>query len=303
MCSMATEQGNIILWGNNATCPFVQRVSICLKEKKIPFEIKGVNLSDKEGSIEFLSLYETLFPKSKKSPVTPLLQHILPTTQVLLTESDIILNYIEDNFNQDGCKNLMPVNAIDRAAIRMFIHLFSTDILPCVRKIILGNDEESLIAVVDQIFNGYDTLNDFLVTQKERCSTSTSTYISSNASGIGPFVLGSEFTLAESVIAPHIQRLRLMPMISTIRPQLASLLMQHTNAYNIESKATPATDDSDSDEDEEHDPLLTVCKLCFPALYQWHVAVLKRPSVVNTFKHNEVKTAIEKALVPWKGKN
>lgn len=284
---MSNELGRIVLWGNNATCPFVQRVSICLKEKKIRFDIKGVDLSDKEGSKEFLSLYSSLFPKSKKPPVTPMLQHILPDNQVLLTESDIILNYIEDTYKEHEHKKLMPAAAVDKAAVRMFIHLFTADILPCVRKIIVGNDEDSLVAVVDQIFNGYANLNDFLDTQKMRSSSAMK----------GSFVLGNdEFTLAEAVIAPHIQRLRLLPLVSTMRPQLVPLLLQRAAEFS----ATTPVEDEDSDEEDEHDPLLSVCKQCFPALYQWHVAVLKRASVQNTFKHNEVKNAIENALLPWK---
>ena len=96
--------------------------------------------------------------------------------------------------------------------------------------------------------------------------------------------IGSMFSIAECVAAPHLQRLRLLPSPS-IRPQMAAALL---------SRLPPEARTGDSS-----DPLLQFMQVKYPRLFEWANTVLSRDSVVSTFPSESITSVISKVTSEW----
>lgn len=197
---MSTAASTFVLWGD-LTCPYSQRVQIALREKNVPFVDQFVNLDDQESPArgELCELFRACHPNPDKKPLIPVLQHKGAYAHtgdkgVLVIESDIILNYINEEYLTSP--SLIPESACDSMHVRMLVHLFMSELTPFVRKIILGNTAELLNEAVEFLDQGCAIVESCLAKAHYTYPEGTSEY---------GFLLNSKFSMAECILAPHIQ--------------------------------------------------------------------------------------------------
>ncbi len=90
-------------------CPFAIRVRMVLEEKRIPYQRIEENLSNL--SAELLSLH----PEGR----VPLLVHKLRNKEIVIYQSSIITEYLDETFSQNS---LMPQDSISRAQVRLWTY-------------------------------------------------------------------------------------------------------------------------------------------------------------------------------------
>ena len=102
-------------------------VRIVLEEKGLPFERVNIDVTKGENRTpEFLKLN----PRGK----VPVLVHSTPAGDVLLSESSVINEYLEEVFPQPP---LMPSTPAKRAHVREMVYLFDTQLSPTTGLLII----------------------------------------------------------------------------------------------------------------------------------------------------------------------
>ncbi len=102
-------------------------VRLVLEEKGLPFERVNIDVTKGENRTpEFLKLN----PRGK----VPVLVHGTPEGDVLLSESSVINEYLEEVFPHPP---LMPAAAAKRAHVRSFVYLFDTELSPTTGLLII----------------------------------------------------------------------------------------------------------------------------------------------------------------------
>ena len=133
-----------------------------------------------------MDLYALANPLPGAGAKVPLLEVVRDeTTAVYLTESLVVTEYIAE---QHGHDSLLPAKAEDRATMRLFHELCGScfSYVPILRA---SGDEERNKAI--QAFKeGLVNANTFLKHYQPE----------------GPFLMGKQFTVAECITAPFVQR-------------------------------------------------------------------------------------------------
>lgn len=270
-----SDKSALVLW-SNTTCPYAQRVKIALFEMNISWQDQLVEKIDE--ATEFKSLFLSGHPDRK--PVVPLLQHFKAeydqTRGFLLPESDLIINYLIEEYSNEQPSCLLPTSAADRATMRLFIPLFIQELLPCVRAIFTSSTTGALDVAIDVLDKGCAVLNAFLTHHDKRFSDGTK---------LGDFVVGNVFSVAECIAAPHLQRLQLLPS-PTVRPQLITALSKKISSGASSDLASL-------------DPILQFMQAKHPRLHSWVAAVLSRESVVQSFPIGRITRVLASVCVPW----
>jgi glutathione S-transferase len=89
-------------------CPYAARVRITLAEKEVPYQVIGIDLENRPA---------ILYEKNPKGKV-PVLEE---DGGFVLPESAVIMAYLDERFPEPP---LLPADAAERAAVRLFIHRF-----------------------------------------------------------------------------------------------------------------------------------------------------------------------------------
>ena len=139
----------------------------------------------------------TRFLKINPRNKVPALQNTVDGTVVY--ESAICNEYLSDyarQINNDdesttkgGVWKLMPVNAADRAAVRLLNEHVDTVLNPAIFTLLMSKDAEKDAELTNALEDALDVLQDSLVSRG------------------GPFLLGPEFSLADIHVLPFILRL------------------------------------------------------------------------------------------------
>ena len=102
-------------------------VRLVLEEKGLPFERVNIDVTKGENRTpEFLKLN----PRGK----VPVLIHSTPAGDVLISESSVINEYLEEVFPHPP---LMPTTAAKRAHVRSLVYLFDTELSPTTGLLII----------------------------------------------------------------------------------------------------------------------------------------------------------------------
>jgi len=150
-------------------CPFVARTWLALEEKGIPYQYKEENPYKKDK--EFLEV-------SPKGLVPAIKYRGKP-----LHESLVICDFLEEAY--PDTPSLYPKDPYDRAQVRLAIDLVSKSFLPAFFRLLQSQEAEKQAAALEEV---YEALKKY-------------------AAGIrGPFYMGSQFTLADIVLAPWVAR-------------------------------------------------------------------------------------------------
>mmetsp|Transcript_4255 Transcript_4255/g.5606 ORF Transcript_4255/g.5606 Transcript_4255/m.5606 type:complete len:202 (-) Transcript_4255:174-779(-) len=167
--------------------------------------------------------------------------------EVLLCESLIVAEYVAERFGSNDGVGILPSKPEDRAVMRLFSELCGSSFsyFPILRAAD-NDDDDSQKKFQDAV----STLQDALKNVDVFLTHYDSVYRGDGSSG--PFLFGSQFSLAEVNAAPFVQR------ACTILP---AFLKEKT---------------------ERVDPMEICDELGLMRLKSWMEAVLSRPSVVAT---------------------
>lgn len=176
---------NLRLWINKS-CPYAARAWITLLEKGIDCELREVDLQAKPA--DFNKLYSEINVDSSASSKVPILEDFSDGTRLI--ESAVIAHYLEEKFQSCGTC-LSPISAKDKALVRLFSETFQGTLQMMPYKCIQATPE---------------TKNELLESLR-RNIVIVDTFLKKYGKNDGPFLLGKEFSFAEVMTGPFIQRL------------------------------------------------------------------------------------------------
>lgn len=182
----AAAPNKAVLW-NSGTCPYAQRAWIALVEKGITFETQIVDLKNK--SPEFESLYRQANPNPLMSSKVPVL--VVDDKQVY-TESSVVCEAVEELW--PGAPALLPLDLQARARVRAFSSV--------VYDSVFGGDRSAYKMAMRKL----DSPATWDEQEERRRLCQSLSALDSSLTGPGPFLLGSQFSLAECMTAPFCQR-------------------------------------------------------------------------------------------------
>ncbi|KZO91656.1 glutathione-S-transferase [Calocera viscosa TUFC12733] len=165
-----TEDGNELVFYSGWFCPFVARAWLALEEKGVPYQYKEVNPYKKEP--EFLAIS----PKGLVPAIKYRGKH--------LHESLVICDFLEEAYPETP--SLYPKDPYDRAQARLAIDVVSKSFLPAFFRLLQSQEAEKQAQALEEVYQG-------LRKYSERIQ--------------GPFYFGTQFTLADIVLAPWAARL------------------------------------------------------------------------------------------------
>ena len=158
-------------------CPFAQRSLIALLEKSIAHEHIEVDLRAKPDWFDEVSPYSKV----------PVLRH----GEVRVYESSIINEYLEDAFPDPP---LMPSDAAARARARVWIDFDNVKFVPAFYKVLLSDDQARRAELTETILDALKFI------EREALATRNG----------GAYWLGSDLSLADVAIYPHMERLAVL---------------------------------------------------------------------------------------------
>jgi len=174
-------------------------VAITLAEHGLPHQTRLVDLQDKPE--DFTSVYRDACADPEARAKVPILEGISSDgTPFVLTESLVICDFIEE------AEAAKPRTPTQRASARLFSTLFPQwlSYVP-ILKAEPGSVEEA--KAVDALRAGLRAADAFLRKQDEQ-----------QLAAAGPFLLGNDFSLAETATAPF--ALRFVKVLPGLRPAL-----------------------------------------------------------------------------------
>ncbi len=158
---------------SGTTCPFSHRCRFVLFEKGMDFEIRDVDLYNKQEDISLMNPYGQV--------------PILVERDLILYESNIINEYIDERFPHP---QLMPGDPVDRARVRLFLLNFEKELF-------------APVSVLESRENKADTkaLDKARAHIRDRLVQLAPVFIKNK------FMLGDNFSMLDVAIAPLLWRL------------------------------------------------------------------------------------------------
>jgi RNA polymerase-associated protein len=158
---------------SGTTCPFSHRCRFVLFEKGMDFEIRDVDLYNKQEDINLMNPYGQV--------------PILVERDLILYESNIINEYIDERFPHP---QLMPGDPVDRARVRLFLLNFEKELF-------------APVTVLESRENKGDTqaLDKARAHIRDRLVQLAPVFIKNK------FMLGDNFSMLDVAIAPLLWRL------------------------------------------------------------------------------------------------
>jgi glutathione S-transferase len=155
-------------------------VRLVLEEKRLPFTRVNIDVTKGENRTpEFLKLN----PRGK----VPVLVHTAPEGEVLISESSVINEYLEEVFPNPP---LMPATPAKRAHVRAMVYLFDTELSPTtglliIEKLLKKPEEQRADFVAERLAKTRDVLARLVEMMED-----------------GPYLAGDSFTLADASYIP-----------------------------------------------------------------------------------------------------
>ncbi|EFN54900.1 hypothetical protein CHLNCDRAFT_135021 [Chlorella variabilis] len=169
---------------DSKTCPYAQRSWITLLEKGLPFEIRLVDLNDKDE--EFVKRYHSINPDQAAPAKVPIL---IEPDGTQLIESLVICEYLEQRYPQVP---LLPADAVQAAKVRLFVDAFSAQLTPALFGLLRAADAEAVAAGKAKLESALKVLDAFLTQHGSQEG--------------GDYFLGPTYSLAEVATVGFVQR-------------------------------------------------------------------------------------------------
>lgn len=148
---------------SHTLCPFVQRAAIVLAEKRVPFDRRNIDLTNKPAWFLEIS------PMGK----TP----VLLVNDKALFESAVICEYLDEIHDP----RLHPADALERAQHRGWIE-FASQVLGAVYGLYTAGPDEAMRQCAETLRQRFETLETHL--------------------GKGPFFAGEKLSMVDAAFAP-----------------------------------------------------------------------------------------------------
>lgn len=174
---------NTLIHFDSTTCPYAQRSWVALLEKGLPFEIRKVDLNNKDA--EFVETYHSIYP----DPEAPAKVPILIDGDTKLVESMVIVEYLESQYPD---KPLLPDDAAAAARVRLFIETLSAQLTGPMFGVLRADSREAVQAATVKLVAGLQALDAFI-------------RLHGSAEG-GDFFLGGAYSMAETCTTGFVQR-------------------------------------------------------------------------------------------------
>ena len=165
-------------------CPFAHRVRLTLAEKGLSAETIEVDLKNKPADFTAISPYGRV----------PLLLH----GETRLWESSVIIQYLDETFPESP---LMPAAPSERAHVRLWIDFADSRLFASTHRFIFERDETQRGILIEQMRDSVRALDQAL----------------RNRVGNGPYLMGSQLTLADIAIYPWFEQLATFQKVSGFR--------------------------------------------------------------------------------------
>jgi len=161
-------------------CPFAQRAWITLLEKQVPFEKMKVDIYNK--SEEFKKVYSKAYGRN---PDNVGMVPVLVYGDLTIAESDLISEFIIDEFKTGS--ELIPRDNFDKVRMRRFIN--------------------SVVPKLISNFYGFFQFNKKNEEEQKKIKENLDAALREIDKEIeGPYAIGKEFTLADIMIYPWLER-------------------------------------------------------------------------------------------------
>ena len=165
-------------------CPYAERVAIALNELGIEFDRVEVDLGNKPAS-----LYE-VNPKG-----------VVPTMKDQgrnISESYIILQYLDEMWSKEGHSGLLPKSPADRAVARTWCEFLNANIGKAFQGIFAAKNDSEEEAAKRKFLDALKTTADAMRSESD-----------------GPFFFGTSFGIVDIMLAPHAKRFIALKDIKT----------------------------------------------------------------------------------------
>jgi len=165
-------------------CSYSERVAIALDELGIEFDRVDVDLGNKPAS-----LYE-VNPKG----FVP----VMKDQGRNISESYIILQYMDEMWSKEGHSGLLPKSPADRAVARTWCEFINANIGKAFQGIFAAKNNSDEEAAKIKVLDGLKTITDAMRSESD-----------------GPFFFGTSFGIVDIMLAPHVQRFVALKDIKT----------------------------------------------------------------------------------------
>ncbi len=160
-----------MLW-TSKVCPFAERTVIALHEMGIAFDPVEVDLKNKPAS---------LFEVNPKGLVPA-----MKDQGHCVNDSYIILQYIDDMWEGPDKKCLLPKDPVGRATARTLCEFMGTNVVNVFYQILMKQDPAEQEEAKEKMLKSLKALNDAIT--------------------VGPFFMGSDFSIVDIMLAPFVER-------------------------------------------------------------------------------------------------
>lgn len=172
------------------TCPFAHKAWLALVEKEVDFEMRAVDLNDKQP--DMIAAHGVASPDAGSVAKVPILVH----DGVAMIESALCAEYVADAFRSSGA-DLSPATPRERYVVGLWCETFavSAPFFAALR----ATSQSDVDAALDDL---RATLR-----RCERCLEIAHTNPNPKPKTDGPFVLGAKYSMAEVLTSTMLPRL------------------------------------------------------------------------------------------------
>lgn len=185
-------------------CPFAHRVRLTLAEKGLPAEKVEVDLKDKPEHFKAISPYGRV----------PLLLH----GEFPVWESAVIMDYLDEAF---PAPPLMPAAPSNRAQARLWIDFADSRLFAATHRLIFERDDAQRALLIEQMRGDVGVLDRTLQSRNGR----------------EPYLMGSQFTLADIALYPWFEQVATLQKLSAFRMPAGC---RHVHEWSEAVAARPA---------------------------------------------------------------
>lgn len=169
------------------TCPFAHKAWLALVEKEVDFEMRAVDLNDKQP--DMIAAYGVASPDAGSVAKVPILIH----DGVAMIESALCATYVAETFK--GGADILPANPAERYVVGLWCETFAVG--PPFFRALRATSQSDVDAALDDL---RATLR-----RCERCLEIAHDRLGPD--GEGPFVLGSKYSMAEVLTSTMLPRI------------------------------------------------------------------------------------------------
>ena len=171
------------------TCPFAHKAWLALVEKEVDFEMRAVDLNDKQP--DMIAAYGVASPDAGSVAKVPILVH----DGVAMIESALCATYVAEAFRSSGA-DLTPRTPRERYVVGLWCETFAVG--PPFFRALRATSQSDVDAALDDL---RETLR-----KCERCLEIAHAHAGAGDAD-GPFVLGAKYSMAEVLTSTMLPRI------------------------------------------------------------------------------------------------